>query len=384
VASFAGSARSRNRRVCFFGVEPRFALLVPHHRLLQIGEQPSWDPTAWSRSLGRSVREQVRRARAKGVQTRPLAAAEVERLGGQILALSRRWRSRQQLAPMGFLVGQDLLSSPAQRRWLVAEREGELVALLSMVPVFARRGWLLEDLLRDPKAPNGTAELLVDHAMRLLGAEGCTYATLGLAPLAGQVPGWLRFFRRVNGGLFDFEGLRRFKARLRPHEWTPIFLAFPESTRGWRAVLDSLKAFAGGSLARFAARSLLRAPAVLLRTLAALLFPWMAAMALAPAPWFPSPAIRWMWIGLDAGVALALWQLARRWRDALARALAGVIGLDAALTLLQLLAFNRLMIRTAAQGAVAGVALAAPLTVSALLRAALRRRSGSPERAFLG
>ena len=57
-----------------------------------------------------------------------------------------------------------------------------------VVPVYARRGRFIEDLLRAPEAPNGTSELLVDAAMREAASDGVRYVTLGLAPLAGEVP----------------------------------------------------------------------------------------------------------------------------------------------------------------------------------------------------
>ena len=83
-------------------------------------------------------------------------------------------------------------------------------------PVFARQGWLLQHIIRDPRAPNGSTELLVDAAMRAAVEEGQRYVTLGLAPLSGEVGPWLRVARLWGAALFDFEGLRAFKAKLRP------------------------------------------------------------------------------------------------------------------------------------------------------------------------
>jgi CheY-like chemotaxis protein len=49
---------------------------------------------------------------------------------------------------------------------LVAERDGAVVGFLAAIPIYARPGWFFEDFLRDPDAPNGTVELLVDAGMR--------------------------------------------------------------------------------------------------------------------------------------------------------------------------------------------------------------------------
>ena len=81
--------------------------------------------------------------------------------------------------------------------------------------------------------------------------------TLGLAPLAGDVARWLRFARWAGGPFYDFEGLRRFKAKLKPHVWEPVYLCTVSGSR-LVALRDSLRAFAGGSLVGFATRTLFR------------------------------------------------------------------------------------------------------------------------------
>src|SRR5439155_7927158 len=125
-----------------------------------------------------------------------------------------------QLEPLTFV---------AERVVVVAERAGELVGLGSAVPVYARNRIFLEDLIRAPSAPNGTPELLVDAVMR---AAGAPEVTLGLAPLAGGVARWLRLARWAGGPLYDFEGLRAFKAKLKPHAWEPVYLcAAPGASR---------------------------------------------------------------------------------------------------------------------------------------------------------
>src|SRR5690606_35736563 len=143
----------------------------------------------------------------------------------------------------------------------------------------ARRGWLFEDLLRDPEAPNGTTELLFDEAMRAAAAEGSRYVTLGLAPLAGAVPTWLGRLRRWTSALYDFDGLRAFKSKLAPSSWEPIHLAYPAGGSPNVALYDVLAAFAGGTFVGFGLRTLLRGPAVVVRALALLLVPWTVTLA---------------------------------------------------------------------------------------------------------
>jgi phosphatidylglycerol lysyltransferase len=208
------------------------------------------------------------------------------------------------------------------------------------VPIYGRQGWLIEDFLRDPGAPNGTAELLVDAAMRALADEGSRYVTLGLAPLSGPLSGWLRAARKLSAALYDFHGLRAFKAKLRPHGWEPIFVAHPAGTSSHVALVDALAAFARGSFLRFGGATLLRGPALVVRLLTALLVPWTLALALAPARWFPRPWMQAAWGAFDVALVVALTVLTLRWRHWLGVAVATAISLDTALTALQVALYD--------------------------------------------
>jgi lysylphosphatidylglycerol synthetase-like protein (DUF2156 family) len=251
---FAEAAIAQSRRACFFAAEQTHGLPA-----LQIGEQPVWTAARWDEVLAgsSSLRYQLRRARAKGVAVRRLAPSELAsgaRLRVAFDELGRRWQDLHRLPPMRFLVQLEPLTFASERLLYVAERAGEPVAFASAIPVYARGRRFLEDLVRAPDAPNGTAELLVDAVMRDAGEPE---VTLGLAPLAGEVAGWLRLARWVGGGLYDFDGLRRFKAKLKPHAWEPVYLCAAPGGSPLLALRDSLRAFAGGSLVGFATRSLL-------------------------------------------------------------------------------------------------------------------------------
>lgn len=68
---------------------------------------------------------------------------------------------------------------------------------------------------------------MIDAALRDLAADGVGYATTGLAPLAGDVPRWMRALGRGGAARYDFDGLRRFKARLHPARWDDVWLVYP-------------------------------------------------------------------------------------------------------------------------------------------------------------
>lgn len=335
-ARFTAAALAAGRRVAFFAAERR---MVEGAALdgFYVGEQPVWDATRWQDTVAatRSLREQLRRAHNKGVVVRRVDAGELEAgapLRVAIEALIERWRHDKPMAPMGFLVDVQPFDFAAERRYFVAEREGAVVGFLAAVPIYARRGWLLEDFLRDPRAPNGTAEALIDAAMRALAAEGSRYVTLGLAPLSGPVKGWLRLARRLSSPLYDFAGLRAFKAKLRPHAWEPIYLAHPRGSSSHVALVDALAAFARGSFVRFGGATLLRGPALVVRVLAALLVPWTALLAVADERWFPAPWTQPAWVAFDVSLVAALFALTWRWRHWLGVAVAAAVSADAVLT----------------------------------------------------
>lgn len=337
---FVAAARAAGRRACFFAVEPRF-VAATGYPALHVGEQPSWDPRHWDATVAgsRTLRAQLRRAARKGVVVRALSPAEVRDPDAPVRraidGLIARWQARRPMAPMGFLVDLQPFEFADERWHLVAEQDGRVVGFLAAVPIFARGGWFLEDLLRDHDAPNGTAELLVDAAMRRAAAAGATLVTLGLAPLAGPVPAPLRLAGVLGAPLYDFRGLRAFKAKLRPEAWSPVFLcAAPRASR-WVALRDSLVAFARGSLVRFGAATLLRGPVGILWLLTLLLAVWIPLVALAPASWFPAPWIQAAWVGFDVALAIGLVALTRRYRAPLAIALALATSADAVLTAIE-------------------------------------------------
>ncbi|MET0594435.1 MAG: phosphatidylglycerol lysyltransferase domain-containing protein [Polyangiaceae bacterium] len=243
---------------------------------------------------------------------------------------------------MGFVVAMPRPSQSIGGVRFVALRDGDLVGVACLVPVPGRGGWFIEHLLRDPKAPNGTVELLVDAVMRWAAEAGSSWLTLGLAPLAGDVAGPLGFARRHLRPLYDFEGLRRFKAKLRPSDWMPIYLAFPRSQGPVASTFDALTAFATGGMLRFGLRFVTRGHPAVLAAAAVLLIPWMVVLAVLPASrWFAGHvAVKWAWVAFDVAVCLGLLQMLRRpsWR--LSALLAMIVSCDAILSLLEIACWN--------------------------------------------
>jgi phosphatidylglycerol lysyltransferase len=374
-ARFVAAAEAAGRRACFFAAEAE----LPGCDRMLLGEQPVFEPGAWSASLAnhRSLREQLRRARAKGVSVREVDPAELVEgapLRAEVDRLAAEWLGSRRMEPMGFLVALEPFHAPDQHRYLAAERGGQLVAFLSAVPIYARRGWLVEDVLRGRDAPNGTTEALLDAFMR--GAGGAEVVTLGLAPLSGPIARWQRLARALARPLYDFRGVRAFKARLHPSGWEQVWMAYPRRGSPLVHLVDSLRAFASGSLLRFGALTVARHPGAPPWILAVPLVPWAALLAFIAASGNVellsySRAALAGWAGFDAFLAAVLFQIAFRPRARSLVAAACAAGVDALLSV-----WHRIDVgfgHGALQLVLRSLATAAPVVGTAALAWAARR-----------
>ncbi|HEU4641511.1 MAG TPA: DUF2156 domain-containing protein [Gemmatimonadaceae bacterium] len=234
---FERDARRAGDRVCYFGAGERLQEVYsgdPAHSLVGLGAQPSWNPRAWAAIIARraSLRAQLNRARNKGVSIARWPARRAHRDPSLRRCLDE-WLDTRGLPPLHFLVEPETLERLFDRELFVAERAGRPVGFLVASPIPARRGWLIEQIVRGRGAPNGTAELLIDAAMRAVAVEGAEYVTLGLAPLSrhsrfgdARSPAWLRLLLRwvrAHGRRFyNFEGLDAFKSKFEPQAWEEI------------------------------------------------------------------------------------------------------------------------------------------------------------------
>jgi phosphatidylglycerol lysyltransferase len=152
-------------------------------------------------------------------------------LKAETAQLCMHWlNSRRTAITFGWLIALDPFLHSEYKKYFTARVNGKLVGFLAASPIPARKGWYLEDVLRQPDAPQGTATLLVVEALSKLKAEGAALATLGTSPLTTDGPDDVQGEHRVVaraleiagrglGGFYNFEGLRRFKGKFVPSWW---------------------------------------------------------------------------------------------------------------------------------------------------------------------
>lgn len=226
------------KAVCYVGAESRLNQIASASRrfdVVSLGAQPVWHPQAWLDGLKshRSLREQLRRARAKGVRVSEWTEREAREVP-ELRRCLQAWLARKPIPNMRFLVEPDVFRYWGDRRLFVAEREGKMCGFVVLCPIPSRKGWLTEDFVRHPDAPNGTVELILHEAIRAIAADGAELLTMGMCPLsrrAGMEIGdsahaWLRLVSKAGRSygrvFYNFSGLEEFKAKFRPDAWEAV------------------------------------------------------------------------------------------------------------------------------------------------------------------
>lgn len=224
--------------VCYFGAEERLASHLVNsaeYSSVVLGAQPVWLPEHFVSGPKRdkALRYQLSRARNKGVEVVEWPSSRATG-NGDLKRILEEWLQSRGLPPMHFMVEPYTLDCLEDRRLFVALVRERPVAFVVLTPVPERRGWLTEQFVRGREAPNGTIELLLNHAVNLVCDSGSSFVTMGIVPLsshgageAGRNPKWLRllltWFRAHGRRFYNFDGLDAFKSKFHPDFWEPIY-----------------------------------------------------------------------------------------------------------------------------------------------------------------
>jgi phosphatidylglycerol lysyltransferase len=234
--------RQNRWRSLFFEVtEP----VVPHlkergFQFLKLGEEPFFDLERFTLKGNKmaNVRSSGNTARNRGVTVReysPLSREAVS-INPQLEAISRQWLAGRGVGELSFTLGSLSLSHPGDRRYFVAEREGQVIGFLTYTPIYARDGVYLDLMRRASETPPGTMDLLLTESFRLLKEAGVKWATMGMSPLANVENSaieqndrfaWLlhQIYQRGQA-VYNFKQLHDFKQKFQPHCWESKYLAY--------------------------------------------------------------------------------------------------------------------------------------------------------------
>src|SRR5258708_28297322 len=184
---FAAFAKKKGRVAAFVPASTELAKLVSSKQFtpVKVGASPYFDLKSWNPrgDSAKKLRAGVNQARRAGVKVEVVSTVG-EKLRAETARLCLRWLdTRRAGTTFGWLVALDPFLHSDHKKYFAARVDGELVGFLAASPIPARKAWYLEDVLRSPDAPQGTATLLVFEALMALKADGVTLATLGTAPL---------------------------------------------------------------------------------------------------------------------------------------------------------------------------------------------------------
>jgi phosphatidylglycerol lysyltransferase len=202
----------------------------------------------------KKLREVRSRLTRRGYRFRILSREEVASALPELEKVSGAWLTAKNVAEKGFSNGSFDRRYLAQFPVAIIEAEHEIVAFANLW-LGAGKDELSIDLMRHlPTAANGTMDLLFSELMLWGRGEGYRWFNLGMAPLSNLRPhsqsdlwpylGTLIF--RHGEHFYNFEGLRRYKAKFEP-VWRPLYLASPGGL-ALPAILINITALIAGSL----------------------------------------------------------------------------------------------------------------------------------------
>jgi phosphatidylglycerol lysyltransferase len=224
-------------------------------RAIRIGAAPYFDLATWAPRGDRAkkARAGVNQARRAGVHVNEVIEVD-ERLIRETACLCKSWlTTRRSAIRFEWLFTVDLFQHKEKKKYFTArDANGKLVGFLAASPIPARDGWYLEDVLRSKNAPNGTTDLLVVEVLDSLKQSGAKLATLGTALMATEgVAGpdihvssvlsravW--FVSRCCSVFYNFDGVRRFKAKFAPSWWESEYVLISPNVTAPPRVLSAI------------------------------------------------------------------------------------------------------------------------------------------------
>ena len=153
---------------------------------IQIGEDFIYDVQSYAPrgNYAKKVRSAVNQVKKRGAVVKeytPIIARD-KALEDEFRAIADRWIKSHRFQSKAYFIGLNFFDFYPIKRYFYVEFENRIVAFLTCIPIYARNGYLFEDMIRDPSAPNGVSELMVLEAIRRFKENGSSIATFGVSP----------------------------------------------------------------------------------------------------------------------------------------------------------------------------------------------------------
>ena len=228
---------------------------------LKIGEEARVPLASFSLEGGTraELRKSHRRAQRDGASFEVVAPEGVDALMPALQRISDAWLTSKSTGEKRFSMGAFTPAYLRQFPLAVVRSQGEPAAFANLWTT-GTRAELSVDLMRfDPDAPRSAMDYLFIELMLWGRAQGYRWFNLGMAPLSGLeahplAPAWHRvgnFIFRHGEHFYNFEGLRRYKAKFEP-QWEPRYLVARGGIALPRVLIDVSVLIAGGMKELFA------------------------------------------------------------------------------------------------------------------------------------
>jgi len=200
-----------------------------------------------------ALRHSHRHAQREGLSFEILPAAQSDALMPDLQRISDAWLAGKATGEKRFSVG--YFSPQYLRNFPLAlvRADGAPIAFANLWTTHTRAELALDLMRFGPASPAGTMDFLFAELMSWGRDQGYRWFNLGMAPLSGLdrhplAPAWHRvgnFIFRHGEHFYNFEGLRRYKAKFDP-AWEPKYLIARGGIALPRVLMDISVLIAGG------------------------------------------------------------------------------------------------------------------------------------------
>ena len=195
------------------------------------------------------VRKKVKHALKDGVTIQEYTGGDPA-IEAEINTIATNWVQRRR-GPQIYLAHITLFNDRTGKRWFYATHKEKIVGLIVLNELKAKGGWLLNNQMLIPIAPNGTSELLIITALEALEKEDCHYVEAGpvtrkeLGEIQGMNKAVEHLTRLVFKGakhVFHLDGYEAFWTKFDP-KLEGCYLSFPKKNIGYSSVRALMAAF---------------------------------------------------------------------------------------------------------------------------------------------